>query len=142
MSNVRWVAFLLAFVPLMATAAETLPGPVTAVVLATTDGDTIKVAAAVWPGITVRVSVRVAGVDTPELRGRCAGEKALAREARDFTRAAVGDRVILRNIRRGKYAGRMIAEVRVDGGADLAAMLIAAGLGRPYDGGRRRPWCP
>ena len=30
----------------------------------------------------------------------------------------------------------------LDGGQDLAARLIAAGLGRPYAGGRRGSWCP
>ena len=37
----------------------------------------------------------------------------------------------------GKYAGRVVARVVVDG-EDLAEELIAAGLARAYDGGRRQ----
>ena len=42
------------------------------------DGDTLTVDAEPWPGLTARTSVRVDGIDTPEIRGRCPAEKALA----------------------------------------------------------------
>lgn len=115
---------------------------VTAIVLSVIDGDTIKARAEIWPGQTIVTSVRLDGVDTPELRGKCEGEKALARTAK--ARAAelmpVGKPVTLHHVRRGKYAGRVVARVTV-GGKDVAAILIAEGLGRPYHGERRRGWC-
>ncbi len=56
-------------------------------------------------------------------------------------RATVGARVQLTDVRPGKYAGRVIAEVWVDG-QKLSDLLIAENLGRPYHGGRREGWCP
>ncbi len=94
-----------------------------------------------WPGLTARTSVRVAGVDTPEIRGKCQTEKDLAIRARDFVRVTVGATVQLTNIRHDVYAGRVVADVWVDG-QKLSALLIAKNLGRPYHGGRREGWCP
>ena len=37
--------------------------------------------------------------------------------------------------------GRVVARVALPDGEDLAAGLIAAGLGRVYDGGGRIAWC-
>ncbi len=65
----------------------------------------------------------------------------MAIRARDFVRATVGAAVQLTNIRHGKYAGRVVADVWVDG-RKLADLLIAENLGRPYHGGRREGWCP
>ena len=110
-------------------------------VLSVYDGDTVKVEAAMWPGLTWTGSVRVQGVDTPELRGKCDGEKRKAVAARDFVRERVGNRVTLVNVRKGKYAGRVVARIRLADGTDLTELLIRARHGRPYDGGRRRGWC-
>jgi endonuclease YncB( thermonuclease family) len=127
-----------------ATAAEVLPGPVAAEVLAVPDGDTLVVRARIWIGQAVEVKVRLAGIDAPEMKGRCESERALARAARDrlARSAAVGGTVTLTDIRYGKYAGRVLARISDGAGADLGAALVAAGLARPYSGGRRTPWCP
>jgi endonuclease YncB( thermonuclease family) len=126
--------------PLPALAAETIPGPIQADVVRIIDGDTITVDAEPWPGLTIRVGVRVDGIDTPELRGQCDEEKTLAVRARDRVRELVGATVELRNVRQGKIARRIVADVYVDG-QRLADVLIAEGLARPYDGGRRESWC-
>ena len=91
--------------------------------------------------MTIRTAVRVNGIDTPEIRGLCDAETQLAKRARDFVRATVGDHVELTNITLGKYAGRVIADVLLADGRSLAEMVIEAGLGRAYDGGRREGWC-
>jgi micrococcal nuclease len=123
-------------------AREVLSGPVEAAVVRVHDGDTIVVRARIWLGQEVETSVRVAGVDAPELRGRCGRERELARAARRFVEARVArGRVLLHDIQFGKYAGRVVARVTTLEGEDLRASLIAAGLGRPYRGGRRGGWC-
>ena len=61
----------------------------------------------------------------------------MAREARDF----VSTRVTLRNVKLGKYAGRVVADVIIGDGRRLADVLIEAGLRRPYDVGARQGWC-
>ncbi len=146
MTALKWTAAalvaMLAF-PAHAPAvgAETIPGPVNARVVSVYDGDTLTVDAEPWPGLTARTKVRVAGVDTPEIRGKCQAEKDPAIRARDFVRAPVGAQVQLTNVRFGKYAGRVVAEVWVDS-RKLSELLIAENLGRPYHGGRREGWCP
>jgi len=52
-----------------------ITGPVSAKVVKVYDGDTFTVEAFPWPGITATASVRVNGVDTPEIRGKCEAEK-------------------------------------------------------------------
>ena len=87
--------------------ADPITGPITAHVVSVYDGDTITVDADPWPGMMIRVGVRVDGVDTPEILGQCDEEKALAVRAGDRVRELmVGAAVELRNVRRGKYAGR------------------------------------
>ena len=86
-------------------AADTIPGPIVATVVSVYDGDTMTVNAFPWPGMTIRTAVRVNGIDTPEIRGLCAEETELAKQARDYVRATVGDHVQLTNITLGKYAG-------------------------------------
>jgi endonuclease YncB( thermonuclease family) len=128
--------------PAKVTRHEVLPGPVTARVLRVHDGDTLVVRARIWVGQELEIKVRLAGIDAPELRGRCPAERVLARRARDFLRNRIGAGPVRLNlIQYGKYAGRVLARVETDDGEDLAAMLIAAGLARPYDGGKRGSWC-
>ena len=123
-------------------ARERLPGPVQADVVRVRDGDTLEVKARIWLGQVIHTKVRLAGVDTPELRGRCDREQRMAEAARDFVKRKLSDRrVTLRDIRYGKYAGRVLARVITARGEDLGKTLIAAGLARPYRGRRRGSWC-
>lgn len=106
------------------------------------DGDTIYIRVDGLPPELAEMSVRVRGIDTPEIRGECPAEKDLAIKARDYTRSLMsnGHVVAFMNLEHDKYGGRVLADVYVDGQA-LAALLIAQGLARPYDGGKRQPWC-
>ncbi len=120
-----------------------ITGPVSAKVIKVYDGDTFTVEAYPWPGLEAKASVRVDGVDTPEIRGKCEAEKQKAIEARDFVKGLIlGEVVQLENVRHGKYAGRVVAEVILDGGENLAEKIIQQGLGREYHGGKREGWCP
>lgn len=107
------------------------------------DGDTFRVNINSYPPIIgERMAIRVSGIDTPELRGKCTQEKTLAREAKQFTVSKLrGAKVIeLRNIQRGKYF-RIVADVYVDND-NLANMLIKNNLGVPYNGGTKtKDWC-
>ena len=125
-----------------------LPTPTKAWTLArvdrVVDGDTIAVTAYIWPHVRIEgILVRLRGVDTPELRGRCPQEKAMARRAREalLNRIPPGTLVRLERVEDGKWAGRVIATVRDNRNVDLARWLIKQGYGRAYDGGRRQAWC-
>ena len=131
-----------------ARAGERLAGPVPAVVTRVVDGDTLEVRAHIWLGQDLSIRVRLAGIDAPEAGSNCAAERALALRARAF----LAERVIpepgapppvvrLRDIRNGKYAGRVLARVEIPTGLDLGGALLDAGLARRYDGGRRTSWC-
>lgn len=114
-------------------------------VIEVTDGDTVKVDAS--PDLPPELSmlkVRLRGVDTPESRGpKCAEEKKKGREAKAFTKRQIdrAARIVVRDPAWGKYGGRVIADLMLDG-KSLSDELIAAGHGRRYDGKRRKTWCP
>jgi endonuclease YncB( thermonuclease family) len=111
-------------------------------VIEAVDGDTLRVRADIWPGISARSLVRLRGIDAPELRGKCPGERAAARAARAALALLAGDRVALSAIAPDKYSGRVLARVATPDGRDLAQALVALGHARPYGGGKRSPWCP
>lgn len=115
---------------------------VPASVVSVYDGDTLTVDAFPWPGQTQRTSVRINGIDTAEMRGKCPLEKEKARAAKARTIELAGDAVTLVNIHLGKYAGRVVASVILKDGRDLATVLIDDGFARPYSGkGARKSWC-
>ena len=126
-------------------ADEVIPGPIPATVLRVIDGDTVSVRARVWLGQDIETSVRIAGIDTPELyRPGCEDEARLAAAARDRLVELLGDGPVwLHDIAYGTYAGRVVARVESASGTDVAEPLLSAGLARAYDGRQARaPWCP
>lgn len=121
---------------------DVLAGPVPAQVLRVVDGDTVVVRARIWLRQDVETAVRLAGVNAPELHGRCEEERRRAVLARDFLeRHVLGTPVQLRDVRLDKYGGRVVARLVLHGGWDAGEQLIAQGLARPYAGGTRAGWC-
>lgn len=119
-----------------------IAGPIPAEVTAVVDGDTVEVRARIWLGQDVTTRVRLHGIDTPEIHGKCDEERAKARRAKIFVEAAIaGGRVTLSNVQYGKYAGRVVADIVLADGRGLAEALIQAGLARSYGGGKRQSWC-
>ncbi len=107
------------------------------------DGDTFRANIKEYPElIGYRIAIRVNGIDTPEMRGKCQQEKVLARKAKEFTVTALrgAKKIELHNMKRGKYF-RIVADVYVDG-VNLTEGLIEAKLGVAYDGGtKQKDWC-
>ena len=116
-------------------------GAYLALVLLVTDGDTFRARVEIWPGIETVTAVRIRGIDTPELRGKCQAEKDKAIAARERLRAllAAGP-VQLFHVEPDKYSGRVDATVTVNG-RELGQVLVSEGLARPYTGGTRQGWC-
>jgi endonuclease YncB( thermonuclease family) len=105
------------------------------------DGDTITASIPAWPDIVGKnISVRIFGIDTPEIRGTSGTVKQTARNAKRMTESLCrkADVLELRNIRRDKYF-RLLADVWADG-KSIADILIKNGLARPYSGGKKEPW--
>ena len=123
-------------------ADDLIRGPVEAEVERVIDGDTLAAIAHVWPGHSVRVSVRIRGIDAPELRSRCASERAAAEAARLALEELVGHGpVLISNIGGDKYYGRVVADVVAHDGRAVAETLVAASHARQYDGGERVAYC-
>lgn len=144
-ATVSFLILLLASGSLSVQAAETAQygNVIVSEVTSIYDGDTFRVTIKDWPAIAgYRIGVRVKGVDTPEISGKCPEEKALARKAKQFTVGLLrsGQPVELRNLQRDKYF-RLLADVYV-GKRNLATELKKAGLGYDYQGGKRKRWCP
>lgn len=128
--------------PRFAARANVLVGPISAQVVRIVDGDTLLVIAHIWVDQQVRAAVRIRGIDAPELRAGCAGERTLALRAVDFVRKAVSDKTVrLSAVSGGKYFGRVLADVTTAEGRALGPELVAAGLARAYDGRARKSWC-
>ncbi len=107
------------------------------------DGDTVTVdIPGVLPIIGDNMMVRIRGIDTPELRGKCQDEKEKARIAKRLVKAELrkAKTINLHRVGRGKYF-RFIADVKYDG-KDLGQVLIKNNLAVPYDGGKKKQdWC-
>jgi len=106
------------------------------------DGDTFRANIKGYPKIVgYRMSIRVLGIDTPEMRAKCSKEKELARAAKKLTVSLLrgAEHIELRNIKRGKYF-RILADVYVDG-VSIADELLRGGYAVRYDGGTKIDWC-
>lgn len=146
MSKFRLTLFLTClsfpFLPQALAAATQYGNTVVTEVRTIYDGDTFKVDIDGWPDVIGQsIGIRVNGVDTPEMRGKCDYEKALAREAKKHTASFLrnASKVELRNMQRGKYF-RIVADVYANG-KSLSESLLKAGLAKPYDGGKKSSWC-
>ena len=111
-------------------------------VISVYDGDTFRVNIDSLPPIVGKnIPIRVNGVDTPEIQGKCKYEKNLALKARDFVRAKLANakEIKLTNLQRGKYF-RVVANVIVDG-VSLEEELLDNKLAYEYSGGKKLSWC-
>lgn len=100
--------------------------------LSVVDGDTIRCG---------EEKVRVMAIDAPEsFRPKCEAELFRAQAAKERLAELTARGVTLERKGRDRYR-RTLARVYVDG-VDVAEIMIREGLARPYDGGRRMPWCP
>ena len=111
-------------------------------VISVYDGDTFRVDINSLSSIVGKnIPIRVNGVDTPEIKGKCEYEKKLALKARDFVRAKLANakEIKLTNLQRGKYF-RVVANVIVDG-VSLEQELLDNELAYEYSGGKKLSWC-
>ena len=111
-------------------------------VISVYDGDTFRVDIDLLPPIVGKnIPIRLNGVDTPEIRGKCEHEKDLAIKARDFVRNKLANakEIKLNNLQRGKYF-RVVANVMVDG-VSLEQELLDKEFAYKYTGGKKSSWC-
>ena len=111
-------------------------------VISVYDGDTFRVDIESLPPIVGKnIPIRLNGVDTPEIQGKCQYENDLAIKARDFVRNKLANakEIKLTKLQRGKYF-RVVADVMIDG-VSLEQELLDNKLAYKYTGGKKSSWC-
>lgn len=108
------------------------------------DADTITFnIPGVHPLIGEKISVRVAHIDTPEIRTKDSCEKTAGRTAQRLMESLLkkAKRIDLTNLQRDKYF-RILADVIVDG-QSIKDILLKNHLAYAYEGGTKRKlnWC-
>ena len=102
------------------------------------DGDTITIASKLpYDNSSLyRLSVRLNGIDTPEIKGKTADEKQVAKEARDaLTGLIMNKQIRLENVESEKY-GRILADVYL-GDLHINKWLIDNRYAVAYSGGTK-----
>ena len=104
------------------------------------DGDTITIAAKLdfhtESAPVYRFSVRLNGIDTPEMKGGSVHEKELAIIARDALSAKVMGKIVnLRNTTLEKY-GRLLSDVFLED-ENINEWMISQKYAVAYDGGKK-----
>ena len=103
------------------------------------DGDTITIAGKLpyKHSPIYRFSVRLNGIDTPEIKGKDDDEKECAKLARDALKELILNKTVhLRNVQTEKY-GRLLAEV-VFCGENMNEWMITKRFAVKYDGGTKK----
>ena len=119
---------------LMPGIGEPGPGmPVSPLSVSVIDGDTFRHAGE---------KGRIADIDTPEVRGHCVGEIALAARATDRLEELLEQGPFEMHAIAGRDEDRYGRKLRVitRDGRSLGDQLVAEGLARTWTG-RREPWC-
>lgn len=111
-----------------------------ALVIKVYDGDTLTVG---WThsNRNVRSSLRICGIDTPELRSKSEEETQMALAARSRLEEATMRKVVtLISPGLDKY-GRLLCDISTEDITSISQyMLQAKDICREYDGGKRQPW--
>ncbi|MBQ4493779.1 MAG: thermonuclease family protein [Elusimicrobiaceae bacterium] len=108
------------------------------------DGDTFKVNfTCKEPLVCKNISIRIKGIDTPEINSKNKCEKLKGIQAKTFTENFLNKKgeIVLKNCGRDKYF-RLGCEVFVNK-ENLAFELLKAGLALSYDGKAKikKDWC-
>jgi endonuclease YncB( thermonuclease family) len=127
--------------------SEKITGPYDFELTEVVDGDTYRGNVIIWINTFKVATVRLSGVDTPELNGKCDREKELAKKAKEYVEKlfAGADKIKISSIRPDKYGDRVLANVifTVNGqDKNLAKELKSVGLAVDYQGKTKtHDWC-
>ncbi len=135
------IIFVMFYLLALSVNAQTVCGDIR--VTGVVDGDTLRSEMAGAPSPLNRVSIRISGIDTPEMKGGCAAEKEKARAAKKFlSQKLLSTRAVtFGTLDWDKYGGRILADVYFDG-VSVSQIMIEAGYAVPYHGEKKTPmWC-
>ena len=110
-------------------------------VISVYDGDTITIVSKLPYDASplYRFSVRLAGVDCPEIKGKTENERELAQEAKCALQKLILNKVVaLKNLKTEKY-GRVLADVYL-GDLHVNQWLLDNKYAVQYSGGKKTDW--
>lgn len=145
LTNILAVAAMALAAPACAQSAPAAQNSYTFDVIGIYDGDTFYIRMPGLPPELSRIGVRVRGIDTAEMKGKCEFEKRTAAGAKAYTTRMLklsGNKVTLKGLKWDKYGGRVDADVYLADGKKLADLMIMQDYARLYQGGKRTGWCP
>ena len=108
------------------------------------DADTIVVVRRLGVGLFSIVSLRVNGIDAPEVHSRSDSEKRagllVTEVAHRWISLIPKDQLEIIEEGSGKYVGRVLGTIGNGLGGTLTQFLLENKLVKPYDGGTKSPW--
>ncbi len=107
------------------------------------DGDTIEARIFIFPQLQAIYKVRLADIDTPELRGKCPQEKQRAREAKAYLQQLLPPKseVTLHINDKFDGFGRLLAQVHHDMHGNIAELLLQNNHAVLYGARGIKNWC-
>jgi len=107
------------------------------------DGDTVKIIV-LLSDTPLRVSLRILGIDTPELKhgeGRLPEEHLAAVNVREYVKSLFPTNIAKVRIHDwDKYGGRVLGDLFLLTGENVSEILIKGGWARPYRGEKKKSW--
>ena len=107
------------------------------------DGDTCYAILDDVPEGLEYVRVRIRGIDTPEIKGKCKAERELAQKAKSYINKSIREAhvITLRNLEWGKYGGRIVADLYIDN-TNYLRYIENEKFYVLYNGGKKvKDWC-
>ena len=107
------------------------------------DGDTIYTELCGLPQTLKKVSIRLTGIDTPEIKTSCISEKVLGLAAKKYLETLLSGQteLLVKDVEWDKFGGRIDGDILLPNGKSVSALMIAAGHAQAYTGGVRASWC-
>ena len=112
------------------------------------DGDTCSILYKLGDRV-MKTSLRIVGIDCPELRPKRLTEEMKVMEAkaaavcRDFVKSLILEKIVqVMFVGNDKYGGRLLANIYIPGDdlMLLSDVMITQGYAKPYDGAKKEPW--
>ncbi|MCH9845298.1 MAG: thermonuclease family protein [Alphaproteobacteria bacterium] len=106
------------------------------------DGDTIEARIFIFPQLQAIYKVRLADIDTPELKGKCPQETQRAKQAKAYLQTLLPPKseVTLHINDKFDSFGRILAQMHHDRHGNIAALLLENNHAVLY-GDRVKGWC-
>lgn len=103
------------------------------------DGDSVRVSIPV-DGKAQTFSVRIHGIDCPEIRTRSDKEKKLGFKAKKRVEDMVLGSIVSLNLGEFDKFGRLLGDITTSDGVNVSDELVTLGLAVRYNGGKRHRW--